>query len=93
MLKPNFHFSLCSSSCVCVLKHSLKYLISVDIFCDTILVFFNFEDALPEGFSQQFEEQQQKPRPKFCSAVSQRGTPPHLEENKKKENGRETKVI
>uniref|UniRef100_A0A8C3Y1X8 ATP-dependent RNA helicase DHX29 n=1 Tax=Catharus ustulatus TaxID=91951 RepID=A0A8C3Y1X8_CATUS len=48
-------------------------------------------DALPEGFSQQFEEQQQKPRPKFCSAVSQRGTPPHLEDNKKKENGRETK--
>ncbi|TRZ14280.1 hypothetical protein HGM15179_012819 [Zosterops borbonicus] len=48
-------------------------------------------DALPEGFSQQFEEQQQKPRAKFCSAVSQRGTPPHLEDNKKKENGPETK--
>ncbi|NXC86677.1 DHX29 helicase, partial [Cercotrichas coryphoeus] len=48
-------------------------------------------DALPEGFSQQFEEQQQKPRAKFCSAVSQRGTPPHLEDNRKKENGPETK--
>ncbi|NXM81937.1 DHX29 helicase, partial [Oenanthe oenanthe] len=48
-------------------------------------------DALPEGFSQQFEEQQQKPRAKFCSAVSQRGTPPHLEDNKKKGNGPETK--
>lgn len=54
---------------------------------------FYFEDALPEGFSQQFEEQQQKPRAKFCSVVSQRGTPPHLENNKKKENGPETKVI
>uniref|UniRef100_A0A8C0F2W6 RNA helicase n=1 Tax=Bubo bubo TaxID=30461 RepID=A0A8C0F2W6_BUBBB len=29
------------------------------------------DDALPEGFSQQFEEQQQKPRAKFCSPVSQ----------------------
>ncbi|XP_062368583.1 ATP-dependent RNA helicase DHX29 isoform X2 [Cinclus cinclus] len=48
-------------------------------------------DALPEGFSQQFEEQQQKPRAKFCSVVSQRGTPPHLEDNKKKENGPEIK--
>uniref|UniRef100_A0A803VZW0 RNA helicase n=1 Tax=Ficedula albicollis TaxID=59894 RepID=A0A803VZW0_FICAL len=48
-------------------------------------------DALPEGFSQQFEEQQQKPRAKFCSSVSQCGTPPHLEDNKKKENGPETK--
>lgn len=57
------------------------------------LVFFYFEDALPEGFSQQFEEQQQKPRAKFCSTVSQRRMPTHLEDNKKKENGPETKVI
>ncbi|RMB95416.1 hypothetical protein DUI87_28138 [Hirundo rustica rustica] len=48
-------------------------------------------DALPEGFSQQFEEQQQKPRAKFCPAVSQRGTPPHLGDKKKKEDGPETK--
>ncbi|RLW05181.1 hypothetical protein DV515_00005393, partial [Chloebia gouldiae] len=48
-------------------------------------------DALPEGFSQQFEEQQQKPRAKFCSAVSQCGMPSHLEDNKKKENGPGTK--
>ncbi|NXH02755.1 DHX29 helicase, partial [Loxia leucoptera] len=48
-------------------------------------------DALPEGFSQQFEEQQQKPRAKFCSAVSRFGMPPHLEDNKKKENGPGTK--
>ncbi|XP_041267573.1 protein SMG9, partial [Onychostruthus taczanowskii] len=50
-------------------------------------------DALPEGFSQQFEEQQQKPRAKFCSAVSQCGMPPHLEDNKKKENGPGTKEM
>uniref|UniRef100_A0A674G8Z4 ATP-dependent RNA helicase DHX29 n=1 Tax=Taeniopygia guttata TaxID=59729 RepID=A0A674G8Z4_TAEGU len=48
-------------------------------------------DALPEGFSQQFEEQQQKPRAKFYSAVSQSGMPSHLEDNKKKENGPGTK--
>lgn len=54
---------------------------------------FYFEDALPEGFSQQFEEQQQKPRAKFCSPVSQCEPPPHSVDNKKKENGPETKVI
>nr|XP_054507733.1 ATP-dependent RNA helicase DHX29 isoform X3 [Agelaius phoeniceus] len=48
-------------------------------------------DALPEGFSQQFEEQQKKPRAKFCSDVSKCGMPPHLEDNKKKENGPGTK--
>ncbi|NXC21170.1 DHX29 helicase, partial [Corythaeola cristata] len=49
------------------------------------------DDALPEGFSQQFEEQQQKPRAKFCSPVSQREPPPRLADNRKKENGPETK--
>ncbi|NXT57546.1 DHX29 helicase, partial [Pluvianellus socialis] len=49
------------------------------------------DDALPEGFSQQFEEQQQKPRAKFCSLVSQREPPPRLVDNKKKESGPETK--
>ncbi|KAM6109761.1 ATP-dependent RNA helicase DHX29 isoform 2-T2 [Phoenicopterus ruber ruber] len=48
------------------------------------------DDALPEGFSQQFEEQQQKPRAKFCSPVSRREHPPCLVD-KKKENGPETK--
>uniref|UniRef100_A0A8B9FYB8 ATP-dependent RNA helicase DHX29 n=1 Tax=Amazona collaria TaxID=241587 RepID=A0A8B9FYB8_9PSIT len=51
------------------------------------------DDALPEGFSQQFEEQQQKPRAKFCSPVSQCEPPPRLVDTKKKENGPETKVI
>uniref|UniRef100_A0A8B9RZ41 ATP-dependent RNA helicase DHX29-like UBA domain-containing protein n=1 Tax=Accipiter nisus TaxID=211598 RepID=A0A8B9RZ41_9AVES len=51
------------------------------------------DDALPEGFSQQFEEQQQKPRAKFCSPVSQREPPPHSVDNKKKENGPETKEM
>lgn len=60
------------------------------MFCD---MGFYFEDALPEGFSQQFEEQQQKPRAKFCSPVSQHEPPPRLVDNKKKENGPETKVI
>jgi len=55
--------------------------------------FFYFEDALPEGFSQQFEEQQQKPRAKFCSPVSKRDLPPQAVDNRKKENGPETKVI
>uniref|UniRef100_A0A8C5TE73 RNA helicase n=1 Tax=Malurus cyaneus samueli TaxID=2593467 RepID=A0A8C5TE73_9PASS len=50
------------------------------------------DDALPEGFSQQFEEQQQKPRAKFCSAVSQRGPLPRLEDNKKKENEKEKEL-
>lgn len=54
---------------------------------------FCFEDALPEGFSQQFEEQQQKPRAKFCSPVSKSEPPPRLVDKKKKENGPETKVI
>ncbi|XP_075582378.1 ATP-dependent RNA helicase DHX29 isoform X2 [Pelecanus crispus] len=49
------------------------------------------DDALPEGFSQQFEEQQQKPRAKFCSPVSQREPPPRLVDNRKKENDPETK--
>ncbi|XP_068781346.1 ATP-dependent RNA helicase DHX29 isoform X2 [Struthio camelus] len=49
------------------------------------------DDALPEGFSQQFEEQQQKPRVKFSSPVPQRQPPPCLVDNKKKENGPETK--
>ncbi|KAJ7415041.1 hypothetical protein WISP_80048 [Willisornis vidua] len=49
------------------------------------------DDALPEGFSQQFEGQQQKPRAKFCSPVSQREPPPCLADNKKKANGPETK--
>uniref|UniRef100_U3INS5 ATP-dependent RNA helicase DHX29 n=1 Tax=Anas platyrhynchos platyrhynchos TaxID=8840 RepID=U3INS5_ANAPP len=52
---------------------------------------FCFEDALPEGFSQQFEEQQQKPRAKFCSPVSKSEPPPRLVDKKKKENGPETK--
>ncbi|NXH23113.1 DHX29 helicase, partial [Bucco capensis] len=41
------------------------------------------DNALPEGFSQQFEEQQQKPRAKFCSPVSQYESPPTLADNKK----------
>uniref|UniRef100_A0A8B9U0L9 ATP-dependent RNA helicase DHX29 n=1 Tax=Anas zonorhyncha TaxID=75864 RepID=A0A8B9U0L9_9AVES len=49
------------------------------------------DDALPEGFSQQFEEQQQKPRAKFCSPVSKSEPPPRLVDKKKKENGPETK--
>ncbi|OXB80154.1 UNVERIFIED_CONTAM: hypothetical protein H355_011612 [Colinus virginianus] len=49
------------------------------------------DDALPEGFSQQFEEQQHKPRAKFCSPVSQCEHPPHLTDKKKKENTPETK--
>ncbi|XP_054254191.1 ATP-dependent RNA helicase DHX29-like isoform X3 [Indicator indicator] len=49
------------------------------------------DDALPEGFSQQFEEQQQKPRAKFCSPVSQCEPPPHLIGNRKKEISPETK--
>uniref|UniRef100_A0A8C3JIU2 RNA helicase n=1 Tax=Calidris pygmaea TaxID=425635 RepID=A0A8C3JIU2_9CHAR len=36
------------------------------------------DDVLPEGFSQQFEEQQQKPRAKFCSPVPQREPPPRV---------------
>ncbi|NXT35627.1 DHX29 helicase, partial [Pelecanoides urinatrix] len=51
------------------------------------------DDALPEGFSQQFEEQQQKPRAKFCSPVSQCEPPPRLVDNKKKENAPETKEM
>ncbi|XP_059689299.1 ATP-dependent RNA helicase DHX29 isoform X3 [Gavia stellata] len=51
------------------------------------------DHALPEGFSQQFEEQQQKPRAKFCSPVLQREHPPGLVDNKKKENGPETKQM
>ncbi|XP_074993755.1 ATP-dependent RNA helicase DHX29 isoform X3 [Calonectris borealis] len=51
------------------------------------------DDALPEGFSQQFEEQQQKPRAKFCSPVSQCEPPPRLVDNRKKENGPETKEM
>ncbi|NWI20492.1 DHX29 helicase, partial [Crypturellus soui] len=49
------------------------------------------DDMLPEGFSQQFEEQQKKPRAKFSSPVPQRQPLPCLVENKKKENGPETK--
>ncbi|XP_055647498.1 ATP-dependent RNA helicase DHX29 isoform X2 [Falco peregrinus] len=49
------------------------------------------DNALPEGFSQQFEEQQQKPRAKFCSPVSQREPPPRLADNKRKENVSATK--
>ncbi|XP_074787783.1 ATP-dependent RNA helicase DHX29 isoform X2 [Athene noctua] len=49
------------------------------------------DDALPEGFSQHFEEQQEKPRAKFCSPVSQHEPPPCLTDNKKKENGPESK--
>ncbi|XP_071658142.1 ATP-dependent RNA helicase DHX29 isoform X2 [Patagioenas fasciata] len=51
------------------------------------------DDALPEGFSQQFEEQQQKPRAKFCSPVSKREPPPRVVDNKKKENGPATKEM
>ncbi|KAJ7412087.1 ATP-dependent RNA helicase DHX29 [Pitangus sulphuratus] len=51
------------------------------------------DDALPEGFSQQFEEQRQKPRAKFCSPVSQREPLPHSVDNKKKANGPETKEM
>ncbi|XP_027490850.1 ATP-dependent RNA helicase DHX29 isoform X4 [Corapipo altera] len=51
------------------------------------------DDALPEGFSQQFEEQQQKPRAKFRSPVSQHEPPPHLVDNKKKASGPETKKM
>ncbi|KAM8793039.1 ATP-dependent RNA helicase DHX29 [Eudromia elegans] len=49
------------------------------------------DDVLPEGFSQQFEEHQQKPRAKFSSPVPQRQPPPCLVDNKKKENGPEIK--
>ncbi|POI25689.1 hypothetical protein CIB84_010561, partial [Bambusicola thoracicus] len=49
------------------------------------------DHALPEGFSQQFEEQQHKPRAKFCSPVSQREPPPRLADKKKKDNNPETK--
>ncbi|XP_062455720.1 ATP-dependent RNA helicase DHX29 isoform X2 [Rhea pennata] len=49
------------------------------------------DDVLPEGFSQQFEEQQQKPRAKFSSPAPQHQPPPCLVDNKKKENGPETK--
>ncbi|NWU73125.1 DHX29 helicase, partial [Pterocles burchelli] len=49
------------------------------------------DNALPEGFSQQFEEQHQKARAKFCAPVSQREPPPRLVDNKKKANGPETK--
>uniref|UniRef100_A0A8C4U712 ATP-dependent RNA helicase DHX29 n=1 Tax=Falco tinnunculus TaxID=100819 RepID=A0A8C4U712_FALTI len=49
------------------------------------------DNALPEGFSQQFEEQQQKPRAKFSSPVSQREPPPRLADNKRKENVSATK--
>ncbi|XP_027766093.1 ATP-dependent RNA helicase DHX29 isoform X3 [Empidonax traillii] len=52
------------------------------------------DDALPEGFSQQFEEQQQKPRAKFRSPVSQREPLPHLVDNKKEEmNVRKEKEV
>ncbi|KAK2521146.1 Dhx29 [Columba guinea] len=51
------------------------------------------DDALPEGFSQQFEEQQQKPRAKFCSPVTKREPPPRIVDNKKKENGPATKEM
>ncbi|XP_010291195.1 PREDICTED: ATP-dependent RNA helicase DHX29-like, partial [Phaethon lepturus] len=49
------------------------------------------DDALPEGFSQQFEEQEQKPRAKFSSHVSQHEPSPRLVDYKKKENVPETK--
>uniref|UniRef100_A0A8C3JIC4 ATP-dependent RNA helicase DHX29 n=1 Tax=Calidris pygmaea TaxID=425635 RepID=A0A8C3JIC4_9CHAR len=49
------------------------------------------DDVLPEGFSQQFEEQQQKPRAKFCSPVPQREPPPRVVDSKKKEKVPETK--
>ncbi|XP_042660588.1 ATP-dependent RNA helicase DHX29 isoform X2 [Tyto alba] len=48
------------------------------------------DDALPEGFSQQFEEHQRKPRAKFSSPVSEREPPPRLGDKKKKKNGPET---
>lgn len=65
-----------------------------DIICDLFcILLIYFEDALPEGFSQQFEEQQHRPRAKFCSPVSQREHPPRLTDKKKKENSPETKVI
>ncbi|NWU82329.1 DHX29 helicase, partial [Onychorhynchus coronatus] len=51
------------------------------------------DDALPEGFSQQFEEQQQKPRAKFRSPVSRCEPPPHLVDNKKKASGPEIKEM
>uniref|UniRef100_A0A7M4FHZ3 ATP-dependent RNA helicase DHX29 n=2 Tax=Crocodylus porosus TaxID=8502 RepID=A0A7M4FHZ3_CROPO len=48
------------------------------------------DDALPEGFSQQFEEEQHKPRAKFHSPVPQCGTH-QMPNNKKKESGPEIK--
>ncbi|XP_074851666.1 ATP-dependent RNA helicase DHX29 [Carettochelys insculpta] len=48
------------------------------------------DDALPEGFSQQFEEEQHKPRAKFRSPVPLSETP-QLPNNKKKEDGPEIK--
>ncbi|XP_014437229.1 ATP-dependent RNA helicase DHX29 isoform X2 [Pelodiscus sinensis] len=48
------------------------------------------DDALPEGFSQQFEEEQQKPRAKFHSPVPLNETP-QLPNNKKKEDCPEIK--
>ncbi|XP_067424694.1 ATP-dependent RNA helicase DHX29 isoform X2 [Emydura macquarii macquarii] len=48
------------------------------------------DDALPEGFSQQFEEEQHIPRAKFRSPVPQCETP-QLPNNKKKEDGPEIK--
>uniref|UniRef100_A0A8C3T325 ATP-dependent RNA helicase DHX29 n=1 Tax=Chelydra serpentina TaxID=8475 RepID=A0A8C3T325_CHESE len=48
------------------------------------------DDALPEGFSQQFEEEQHKPRAKFRSPVPWSETP-QLPNNKKKEDGPEIK--
>ncbi|XP_065262096.1 ATP-dependent RNA helicase DHX29 isoform X3 [Emys orbicularis] len=48
------------------------------------------DDALPEGFSQQFEEEQHKPRAKFRSPVPRSETP-QIPNNKKKEDGPEIK--
>lgn len=48
------------------------------------------EDALPEGFSQQFDEQQQKTRAKFYSPVPRNETRPVP--NNKKEDDSEKKV-
>ncbi|KYO29117.1 ATP-dependent RNA helicase DHX29 isoform B [Alligator mississippiensis] len=48
------------------------------------------DDALPEGFSQQFEEEQHKPRAKFYSPVPQCGTH-QMPNNRMKEGGPEIK--
>lgn len=53
---------------------------------------FFFKDALPEGFSQQFGEEQQKTRAKFYSPAPPCEMP-QVPNNKKKEDNSEKKVF